>query len=114
MPYKTKEERRIYERKLYRKNRAARLVGVRAAKLKTKFGITVADYDAMFKAQNGVCAVCGRPPKTRRFAVDHNHSTHKVRGLLCSYCNRFRVASNTGANIDAVVNYLRKYDNAAV
>ena len=43
--------------------------------------------------QSGVCAICGRPPKTRRLAVDHCHKCKKrkresVRGLLCHACNR--------------------------
>jgi hypothetical protein len=52
--------------------------------------MTVEQYDRMFKAQKGVCAICGRPPKTVRLAVDHNHKTGKVRGLLCFRCN-FRI-----------------------
>jgi len=47
----------------------------------------------MFLSQNGVCAICsgGETVKTRgtlrRLAVDHDHETGKVRGLLCNRCN---------------------------
>ncbi len=41
----------------------------------------------MFAKQNGVCAICGNPPKKTRLAVDHNHTTGKNRGLLCGSCN---------------------------
>jgi len=34
------------------------------------------------------CWICGRPPKTRRLHIDHDHRTGKVRGLLCHSCNR--------------------------
>jgi len=54
-----------------------------------KFGITLADYDKMFNDQNGVCAICGKTNlKRRRLAIDHNHKTNKVRGLLCGKCNK--------------------------
>lgn len=40
--------------------------------------------------QNGSCAVCGikESALNRKLAVDHCHSTHKIRGLLCPNCNR--------------------------
>lgn len=63
--------------------------------LKRKFGITLADYNAMLDEQGGVCAVCGQPeslvdPRTktvRDLAVDHDHEIGNVRGLLCRNCN---------------------------
>lgn len=53
------------------------------------YGITSSEYDEMLEAQNGVCAICGQDEqvKTRGLSVDHCHTTGKVRGLLCSYCN---------------------------
>lgn len=60
--------------------------------LRWRFGIGLAEYEAMHAAQGGVCKVCGRPQQqTRRRAyldVDHSHVTGRVRGLLCSECNR--------------------------
>lgn len=56
--------------------------------LKSKFGITVEQYDATLEKQNGVCAICNKTCRTgRRLAVDHCHKTGKVRGLLCAECN---------------------------
>lgn len=58
--------------------------------LKRKYGLTVADYEAMLVAQNGCCAICaGNKPYGRgnRWHVDHDHTSGKVRGLLCSRCN---------------------------
>jgi hypothetical protein len=63
----------------------------RARNLMRSYGITIAQYDAMFAAQGGRCAIClsdkPRGSRGRHFAVDHCHSTGKVRGLLCSHCN---------------------------
>lgn len=56
-------------------------------RLKKMFGITLADYDLMYKAQNGGCAMCGERDDLVALHVDHDHSTGKVRALLCSRHN---------------------------
>lgn len=63
--------------------------------LKRHFGITKDDYIRMYEEQGGVCAICKQPEnfldkntgKVRNLAVDHNHTTGKVRALLCFGCN---------------------------
>ena len=60
------------------------------------FGITTKEYEYRLKLQNGVCAICGSPEtivdnrtkEIRNLAVDHCHTTKKVRGLLCMGCNQ--------------------------
>lgn len=60
--------------------------------MKIKFGITDSEYAVLLKRQDGKCALCERAPyANRRLAVDHDHKTGKVRGLLCDYCNRQRL-----------------------
>jgi hypothetical protein len=53
----------------------------------TKYGITVAEYETMLAEQCGVCWICGGMPRARRLAVDHEHESQAVRGLLCHECN---------------------------
>ena len=57
--------------------------------LKRLYGITLQEYQVLLDAQNGVCAVCGEPPQGKRkfLAVDHDHETGQIRGLLCTTCN---------------------------
>lgn len=55
--------------------------------LMSVYGLTVEQYEEMFSKQDGVCAICKQPWKTRRLAVDHCHKTGKIRGLLCGRCN---------------------------
>ena len=58
--------------------------------LKSKFGITPEQYEAMLAAQNGVCAICSSSEPGRNspyFHVDHCHDTGNIRGLLCNGCN---------------------------
>lgn len=64
---------------------------MRNTKLMTRYGITLAQFDAMMENQNGQCAICGTTdPKrkgSRYLSVDHCHTTGVVRGLLCYKCN---------------------------
>jgi hypothetical protein len=56
--------------------------------LRARYGITVADLDALTAKQEGLCALCGEPPKFgKRLHIDHSHETGRVRGLLCLQCN---------------------------
>lgn len=61
----------------------------RNAWLQRKFNISAEIYDIMLKKQNGVCAICSNTNDNgRRLAVDHDHQTGQIRGLLCNGCNR--------------------------
>jgi recombination endonuclease VII len=55
-------------------------------RLKTRYGLTAADYNEMLARQEHVCLLCGRRSR-RRLAVDHCHRTGLVRALLCTGCN---------------------------
>jgi len=60
----------------------------RDAELKRKFGINDATYNDILNEQNGVCYICNQADEEGRLAVDHDHDTGQVRGLLCRKCNR--------------------------
>ena len=77
------EEHCAYNKKHYAEHREE----ARAIALMCNYGITIEEYDNMFAAQNGICAICGKPQNGKRLFVDHNHETDKVRGLLCQNCN---------------------------
>lgn len=61
----------------------------RASELKRLYALTSEQYAAMLEFQDGRCAVCNRKPRARdpQLAVDHDHRTGLVRGLLCRVCN---------------------------
>jgi hypothetical protein len=65
-----------------------------AASLRS-FELTPAEYMAIFRAQGGVCYVCGAPPGKTRLCIDHDHSIpvmrDSIRGLLCDDCNYSRL-----------------------
>lgn len=81
------ETKRIEE---WRKNNPEKFkLAQRRNNLKRNYGITVEQYEEMYKKQNGLCAVCGNEEVQRQvLSVDHDHNTNKVRGLLCHKCNR--------------------------
>lgn len=82
---KFKDARRIYYAKPENQKR------LRNEMLRKAYGITLEDYNNLFEQQQGLCGICCQPQKSERnksLAVDHNHETGKVRGLLCDRCNR--------------------------
>jgi hypothetical protein len=77
-------KRRAYSPEQNRKN-----------KLSSYYDLTLADYDAMFAAQDGRCGICRKPEthvlpngNLRALSVDHSHTTGRIRALLCGSCNR--------------------------
>lgn len=62
---------------------------VRNDRFMLTFGITLDDYNDMYTSQNGCCALCGKHQVEfkRRLAIDHDHKTGEIRGLLCLSCN---------------------------
>ena len=52
------------------------------------YGLAPGQYAEMLEAQGGVCLLCGNRPRTIRLAVDHDHQTGRIRGLLCRRCNK--------------------------
>lgn len=53
-----------------------------------QYGLTIEHYNKLLLQQNNKCAICEQNcPTGKKLAVDHNHQTGKVRGLLCHHCN---------------------------
>lgn len=52
--------------------------------LRERFGLSEVEVDRMIRDQDGVCAICKERPATD---VDHDHSSGRVRGMLCAQCN---------------------------
>jgi hypothetical protein len=73
------------------------------------YGITLEDWNQMLSTQKGCCAICERPFEGLRQPpfVDHDHTTGRVRGLLCPVCNQFLGLIKD--NPQALLNYLNPY-----
>ena len=69
-------------------------------------GVNPLLYEALMVMQDGKCGVCGKRPGPKSFAIDHDHETGAIRGLLCQRCNLYFVASNDATTIQKVAAYL--------
>lgn len=88
----------------------------RETHLRKNFGISSAVYAEMCDSQNNLCAICRHPETQKRgnklktLAVDHDHKTGAIRGLLCSDCNtglgKFKDDKTV---LNAAIAYLDRY-----
>lgn len=76
--------------------------------IQRKYGMTLADWAAMFAQQKGKCAICQHEMSGKKTCVDHDHRTGAVRGLLCNDCNH-----GLGKFKDNVDNLLRAVEYLA-
>lgn len=82
--------------------------------LNTIYNITLNEYNNILLEQEHKCAICGihQNELSTMLSVDHDHTTNKVRGLLCQHCNiglgNFR---DNPSNMISGYNYLIKYYN---
>jgi len=78
--------------------------------LMKKFGITLDDYTGILKFQGGRCAICRSTRSgVRKFHVDHDHQTGKIRGLLCHLCNAgLGCLRDSPKILSAAIGYLRQ------
>lgn len=87
---KNKDKVLQHKRDHYAKNKDKYMSIERDRQYRKRYGITLADYEKMLADQNGKCKICAADKAGNTgqcFAVDHCHSTGKVRGLLCIKCN---------------------------
>ena len=76
-----------YRAKVWKQNNRDR---AKDQELKKRYGISLADHIAIYKEQEGKCAICQIDEKDaprQKLFVDHDHETGVVRGLLCHHCN---------------------------
>ncbi len=83
---KNKEKRLAYDKK-YKKDHPESKEKRRIRRFRYELIITKEEYDDLLKIQNNVCAICKKVDSKKSLAIDHNHKTGKIRGLLCEGCN---------------------------
>jgi hypothetical protein len=80
--------------------------------LKTRYGMSLDDYDRKFSGQGYVCEICKEPPK--RPCVDHNHTTGAIRGILCHRCNIALPYVEDKVSRARAITYLEKYSEIII
>lgn len=79
--------------------------------LRSKYGLTRDDLNAIIEAQGGRCLICNQ--QTEKLRVDHCHVTGKVRGLLCHGCNTgIGLLGEEPDRLEAAAAYLRVHHAA--
>lgn len=85
-------------------------------KLARKHGMTSEELEALYEEADGKCQICGedetarRGKRVRRLNLDHCHRTGKVRGLLCSDCNRgIGMFRDDAARLQSAIQYLSQF-----
>ena len=74
--------------RIRRSCKSCTIAATRAYNIRRNYDLTIDAYEAMVVGQGGVCAVCRRPEADNgHLAVDHDHRTNAIRGLLCKRCN---------------------------
>ena len=72
-----------------------------------KYGLKIDEYYKLVYIQDGKCAIC----KKKIEAIDHNHTTGNVRGLLCNKCNLGLGHFNDNIKlVQKALDYLYKFD----
>ena len=92
MPLKDKTKNTSYQREWATKQRQTRKQnGTRRDYfLKSRYGISEKEWEALFDAQGRCCAICkSNEPQSRvGWHTDHEKGTKNIRGILCENCNR--------------------------
>lgn len=95
----------------YARNKAR----IQMRKIQRLYGVTPEQYDALYEACKGKCEICKTPighaasseGRATKACLDHDHSTGKARGLLCTSCNsKLSLFDN---HKEAVVAYMEKH-----
>ena len=83
----------------------------KAWELKSRYNLTMDQYDLMLKQQDNCCKICNIHESNlyRKLSVDHCHITGKVRGLLCMKCNT--LLSNAKDNTNILTNAIDYLNN---
>ena len=97
-------------------------MNTRDSHLKRSYSLSEAEYDAIARSQNYLCAVCHEQnpndPRTgepKPLAVDHNHRSGSNRALLCDRCNKvLGFVKDSQELLLRLLEYVRKHDGSQI
>lgn len=104
---------RLLRNRKYRAENPARVRSMaRLAHVARTYGLTAEQYNAMYEQQRGCCAICAIHASEMKYAlaVDHDHETDRVRGLLCRKCNAaIGFFKEDAATLQSAIDYLSRH-----
>lgn len=83
--------------------------------IKSAYGIDYDTFESMLNAQGGKCKICENTLEIRTggFAVDHSHTSNKVRAILCTQCNTaLGHAKDDISILEKMISYLKTHSDA--
>lgn len=93
----------------HRKRRREQRTTAHSRHVSSTYDITEEEYWAIYKAQGECCFICRKAKGLRKLlAVDHNHETGAVRGLLCVTCNRVVIGRYDQEALARAIIYLQR------
>lgn len=112
---KINQKRRIEARRnatkinrLQRDRRSKNKRQYREYELRSKYGLTIVQYEQMVSDQRSRCACCGAKP--RKLVVDHCHKLGAVRALLCSKCNAgIGFFDEDASKLEMAITYIKRH-----
>lgn len=91
------------------KTRYKRLGLLKEWQRKSRYGMRVGAFASMVQKQMGKCAACLRPFGKQVKAVDHDHKTGVIRGIIHRQCNSMiGLAKESASILENAAKYLRK------
>lgn len=112
-PYCRTCERKLRREYYHKDLEKSRSLG-RDKALARAYGITREEFNNILAEQNNSCAICGikEPGGRGNWHVDHNHTTGKVRGLLCHKCNTgLGLFLESETILKLAITYIRKHND---
>ena len=102
-----RKKRRVTHGDIYRRTN-------RRSNMRRKYGLEQEQYELLHKDYK-YCMICGKQEteveaqtkSIQRLSIDHDHTTGKIRGLLCGKCNRaLGLADESTEILKAMIHYL--------
>ena len=113
--YSAQNRKSLAERSREKYNSDAHKLRVRERNIRNTYSISLDELRELMDKQKGCCDICGdslaHPDSVNSYSIDHNHSSGKVRGLLCCHCNSaIGYVREDEKIIENLVKYLRKHN----
>ena len=104
-----RDRRAEYRRRYAEANHAELARRGRRTQLRSRFGLSPEQYEAILELQGRACAICGGDNRSKALCVDHDHRSGIVRGLLCHRCNTvIGFARDSAPRLRAAAAYIRR------
>jgi len=107
-----KERTSAYNKKYAEKNPELMKIKDRKNSLKRFWNMTLEQYNEMLEKQGGTCALCDKTESNphKRLCIDHDHTTGKIRALLCDNHNRaLGLFKDSIEDLEKAIQYLKRH-----